>query len=107
MNQLPDLTPEDLAKVERLKNVYKDTTNVNRELYILAEVGYYFGWEAILSYERDEIGLDRVIELLEAVRKVNYTKLYDEALSNFYANKDGKTFIKGMQDLIKKMEVKD
>ena len=104
MSNLSKLSPEELAQKEKITGVHKDT--VTQEMYFLAEFGYYYGWQGILALETNQITLARASELIEATRKVWYSHVYELSLGNFYANKDTKTFNKGMKPIISKMEVK-
>lgn len=106
MAKLPDLTPEDLEKIARLKGEVEES-NVSPEMYFIAEFGYYFGWAGILAIENGDISLEKANELISAARKVWYTKLYEQSITGFYANKDGKTFNSGMKPFINKMKVQE
>lgn len=96
MPKLPPLSKEDLDKVERLKKGANVGKVIPRELYFLAEFGYYFGWDGIHAIETDEISLDRAMEILEATRKVHSDKMAEESLFSFYASKDAKNYNKGI-----------
>lgn len=104
---LPDPTPEELEKIARLKGETQDTVIVTPEMYFLAEFGYYFGWPGVLAIENGDITLEKAGQLIAATRKVWYTKLYEQSITGFYANKDGKTFNSGMKPFINKMKVQE
>jgi hypothetical protein len=104
MARLPELSPEDLEKVQRLKG---NTGNIviDRELYLEAEFGYYFGWPGILAIENDEISLSKVQEILQAMRKVHSDKMLEQAKFDFYASKDSKNFNIGIGKVTNKARV--
>lgn len=100
---LLDLMPKEerekaLAKAE--KRMSKRTGQVAPEMYLIAEAGYYFGWEAIVAIKRgyieyrDKQGelkqalltLEEVSALVDAARKVWYTKMVDQSLGTMNAN---------------------
>jgi hypothetical protein len=105
MAKLPDLTPEQLAKIQRLKGDDTATAEVSPEMYFIAEFGYYFGWGAIVALETGVIGINRAIDLMEAAQKVWYSHVHDQALATFYATKDAKTFNQGIKTFVKKSKV--
>jgi len=105
MAKLPDLTEEDLKKIERLKGTDTASKDVSPELYFLAEFGAYFGWDAIFAIEAGIIPISKAIDLLEAAQKVRYSHLYDQALAMYYATKDAATFNKGMKVFVNKSKV--
>ena len=64
--------------------------DISPELYELAEFGYYFGWDALMAVrrgftvtpgtnEKELLSMDEVQVILEAARKVWYTKLIEQA----------------------------
>jgi len=100
---LLDLMPkEDRGKaISRAeKRLSKRTGQISPEMYLVAEAGYYFGWEAIVAIKRgyieyvDKDGttkqslltLEEVSSLVDAARKVWYTKVLDQSLGNMNAN---------------------
>lgn len=99
---LLDLMPKEerekaLARAE--KRLAKRTGQISPEMYLVAEAGYYFGWEAIVAIKRgyieyvDKDGitkqslltLEEVSSLVDAARKVWYTKVLDQSLGNMNA----------------------
>lgn len=50
---------------------------ISPEIFITAELGYYYGWEAIQAVRDNDITLDEMNVLLEGARKVWYTKLVE------------------------------
>jgi hypothetical protein len=105
---LLDLMPKEareraIARAE--KRLAKRTGQISPEMYLVAEAGYYFGWEAIVAIKRgyieytDKNGttkqslltLEEVSSLVDAARKVWYTKVLDQSLGNMNANISAKT----------------
>lgn len=101
---LLDLLPPDKAKeaVERVnKRLEKDKSrrglDVTPEQFLVAEMGYYFGWEGImtirrgytidpLTHEKQIFTLEEAMVLLEGARKVWYTKMKDQAHAGMIGN---------------------
>jgi hypothetical protein len=100
---LLDLMPKEareraIARAE--KRLAKRTGQISPEMYLVAEAGYYFGWEAIVAIKRGYIEytgkdgtakqsiltLEEVSTLVDAARKVWYTKVLDQSLGNMNAN---------------------
>lgn len=107
MSQLPELSPEDLEKVNRLKGETTDSVPVTPEMYFYGQFGYYFGWEGLQALRKGDITLDEANKLLVSVEKVYYKKLYEQSLGNFYASKDGKTFNSGMKAFKNKTRIQE
>lgn len=99
---LLDLMPKEerekaLARAE--KRMSKRTGKVAPEMYLIAEAGYYFGWQAIVDIKRgyieykDKDGnnkqailtLEEVSALVDAASKVWYTKVIDQSHGSFAA----------------------
>lgn len=85
--------------------------NVTPELYVVAEFGYYFGYEGIRAIKAQEISLDEVYVLLAAARKVWYSKVVDTSHATVVAQVAAQSkniassFAKGMSTFFKKMKV--
>lgn len=88
------LTPEDRALVkswgeERRNSKYK--RDIPPELYLIAQLGYYYGWQAVVDYRRnyhegiDDNGkpcrlgfsYDDAVALVKAAEKVHYKIMLD------------------------------
>ena len=98
---------------------------ISPEMYVIAEFGYYFGFEGILAIKRGYIEytdakgsvvkepftLDEVLALLEAAKKVWYSKVIDSAHGTMvasaskYAKQPGEAFKGGMQPYIDKADL--
>lgn len=127
---LLDLMPEAdrklaLEKAEkRLARRSSKAGSVSTELYIVAQLGYYYGWEAVLAIrrgyttthkmeggvsvtEREPFYLDEAIALIEAADKVWYTKQVDIAHTGMIGNTfttQAKTFSEAVQPFTDKAE---
>lgn len=110
MNPKPktiDLTPEDEAKVERLKRS-KEKTKVSPEELLVAEFGYYYGWQAMLDLLDNKVTLEDAMKLLEGGRKVWNSKMVDQAYAMYIASaaansgkKSKQILQKGLNEFIK------
>lgn len=96
--------------------------DISPEIYLVAEFGYYFGWDGILAIKRGYIektdGLGKAIKepftleeamvLLEGARKVWASKVVDKAHATLigtqtaYSKTPRDTFEKGAEPYIKK-----
>lgn len=82
-----ELTPDELAKVlQRKRSVEASKVKVSPEDLFVAEFGYYFGWEAMVSLANNEITFDDANVLLAGARKVWNAKLVDMASIMFTAS---------------------
>lgn len=61
-----------MAKTER-----SSENKVSSEIYLVAEFGYYFGWNAIEAIRNNEINLEEAFALIRGARKVWYQKLVE------------------------------
>jgi len=127
-NLLDLMSPEDRQKaLERGKKRLegKKGAAISPELYITAEFGYYFGWEGVLAIKRGYIEksdannqvikepftLEEVMALLEAAKKVWYSKVIDTshgslvANSSAYSKSPGEAFNKGIKPFTDKADI--
>lgn len=74
-----------LERYEKRSSRGRGMSKVSYELYITAEFGYYYGWGAIEAIRNNEITLPEVHALLEAARKVWYSKVIDQSHGNMVA----------------------
>lgn len=102
-----EISPEDLAKVQRRKQIEADG-KVNDVWLFLAEFGYYFGWEGIKAVREDKnFTMDEAVKLIKGARKVWSAKVYDHATASFIGSVSGQskkpsqTFKKATTDLVK------
>jgi hypothetical protein len=103
MKSILDLMPEEERKkaIERGKRRLqsKKGQSISPELFVVAEFGYYFGWEGVLAIKRgyvekesngktvkEPFTLDEVMALLEAAKKVWYSKLIEQSHGNLVAS---------------------
>lgn len=81
-NLLDMMTPEHrqqaLARFNRrMAKRDEEKNRISNEMYIVAEFGYYFGWDAVQAIRNNEITLEEVFALTEGARKVWYSKLVE------------------------------
>lgn len=78
------------------------------ELYIVSELGYYYGWEAIMAVRNNEITLEEVYAYVEGAKKVYYSKLIEETHARIAAQQTAfskypqSTFDKTMKPFIER-----
>lgn len=88
-NNLYDLmTPEQREEARefvesRQKKVVDD--GITLEQYMTAELGSYYGWEAVQSVKRQEITLDEMVMYILAARKVWYNQVLDASWGQLIA----------------------
>lgn len=118
-NFLDRIKPEDRAKIiERYEkrvaqNQKAEENKITNEIYLLAEFGYYYGWQAVLSVRNNEISIHEMYALLEGARKVWYKKLLEQGQMTTTAcivphTKKGdrnKAFNEGMKSFIEKGKI--
>src|SRR5690606_30506734 len=91
------MSPEDRQKAiikaeKRLERRKTQSLDVSPEMFIVAELGYYFGWEAVVAIKRGFITtydekmnlkkstftLEEALALIEGAKKVWYSKVRSE-----------------------------
>ena len=103
---------------------YRRGQKISPEAFLVAELGYYYGWGAIEAVKRgyvektDEFGkakhiqltMEEVCTLVEAARKVWYSKLLDSTRGTMVATGSAlskhprQSFQNGMKDYIKEVK---
>lgn len=127
---LLDLMPDDDRKkaieraerrIERRKS--RKGLDVSPEIFELAEFGYYFGWDALMAVRRgftvtpvtgehELLSMEEVQVILEAARKVWYTKLIESAGVNMtstgaaFSKTPSQTLENGLQPIKERAEVR-
>ena len=127
-NLLDLMSPEDKEKAIARGRKRLDKakgSSISPEMYVIAEFGYYFGFEGILAIKRgyiDVVGsdgkvvhepftLDEVLALLEAAKKVWYSKVIDSAHGTMvasaskFAKQPGESFKGGMKPFIDRADL--
>lgn len=105
MARLPELSKEDLEKIERLKGKSQDVKSISPEMWFIAEFGFFYGYEGIRAYFSGEISHKDAMDLLEATTMVWNKYAYLTSLGVFYGSKDGKAFNKGSKQFTNKIKV--
>lgn len=104
------LTPKELEKILRTKARRDNVkSKVYQEEYLVAEMGYYYGWGAVEAILYDEkLALDDCLTLVRGARKVWNGKLLDIASVVYTAcaaaqngKKARSVMQKGLKDFIK------
>lgn len=102
----------------------KKGLDVSPEMYLVAEFGYYFGWDALLALRRgytvvpntsktEIFTLDEALVLLEGARKVWYSKLVEQSHGNMvgsaakFSNNPGQAFNNGVKPFTDRAEVSE
>lgn len=70
-------------RIKRRRDFESD--RVSPEIYLVAELGYYLGYEAIRDVRNNVIDLDEMFALLEGCRKVWYSKLVETSRGSMIA----------------------
>lgn len=107
-NLLDLMSPEDAAKVERRSALREATKNelITDEWMILAELGTYYGFGAIMAVVDDTITIQQAKMLIQGARKVHSSDVYDAAIAGLAANvHKTKDFVKIMKPYINDMKV--
>jgi hypothetical protein len=106
------LTAEQIAKASQAKKrAEAGKVELDNEWMFIAEFGYYFGYEGIRAILDNEIDLSTAKYLLDAARKVWFSKAADMAHGSFIAaaaaqsKKPAAAFKKGIASFIKAMRV--
>lgn len=82
-------------RMERQSN--KKGLDVSPEIYLVAEFGYYFGWDAMMAIrrgytvapgtsEKEIFTLEEALVLLEGARKVWYSKITEQTHAGVISN---------------------
>lgn len=119
-NILDMMTPEHRGQAiarfkKRMQKREREENRVTSEIYLIAEFGYYYGWEGVRAIRNNEITLKEVFVLLEGARKVWYSKQVEinnlrrvaVDSSNPLAKKSSKlmNYEKGIQPFVERAKV--
>lgn len=116
-NLLDLMSAEDREKAisrfkERTARREAEYNKISSEVYIVAEFGFFYGWEGIQAIRRNEISLQEAYVLLEAARKVYYKQLLDQgrmtttAVAANLAGKQGnRVYRDGMKDFAERAKL--
>lgn len=107
-NLLDDISAEDLAKIEAHKADTKGAMPVDVEWLLLAEFAKAYGWGAYMSARNDEISAAEMLTLVEANRKLEARRMFEDSQTAFVGavsaqtKKPTNTFKNLTKDIIKK-----
>lgn len=118
-NLLDMMTPEEQKKMlDRFKERTgqkedSEGVKVNPQIYLVAEFGYYYGWQGIKAVRENDITFDEMFALLEGARKVWYKKITEQnhiittAIASALAKKgEGqKIYREGMSKIIQRGKI--
>ncbi len=99
------------SRMKRRRNSKED--RVSPEIYLLAEFGYYLGYEAVRDVRENKISFEEMFALLEGCRKVWYSRLIETSQGSMVAHgasmsKDPiEAFKKGMEPYSKQVKFKE
>ena len=103
------LNEEERAQVSRrfnkrmLRRRKERNDRITPEIYLLAEFGYYLGYDAIRDVRENRISIEEMYAILEGCRKVWYSKLVETTQGTSIAV--GTAFSKNAkQDFVKAMK---
>lgn len=107
-NLLDDISAEDLAKIEAHQAETKGAMPVDVEWLLLAEFAKAYGWEAYMAAKNDEISAAEMLTLIEANRKLEARRMFEDAQTAFVGaasaqtKKPTNTFKQLTKDIIKR-----
>lgn len=65
----------------------KGEIRVSPEIFLLSELGFYYGWDAIEAVRRDEICMNEVFALVEGAKRVYHSNVLKQTHSRMSAIK--------------------
>ena len=114
-NLLDLMRPEDRKKMVRRYRERTADKNINNkissEMYMLAEFGLMFGWQAVMDVKNDTITGEEMFALLEAGRKVLANRVVEHgvstsvAIGSQFSKHPNQEFDKGMRGFIERAKV--
>lgn len=114
-NLLDLMRPDDRKKmVQRYRERTADkniNNKISSEMYMLAEFGLMFGWQAVMDVKNDTITGEEMFALLEAGRKVLANRVVEHgvstsvAIGSQFSKHPNQTFDKGMRGFIERAKV--
>lgn len=108
---LDNITPEDLEKVKAHQAKTQSAYKVDDYWLIAAEFARAFGWSAYKDFRQDKIGLEEMMTLIEANRRLDAREAFIQAQSAFMgavssqSKKPSQTFTKLSKGLLKQAKV--
>lgn len=114
-NLLELMRPEDRKKMlvrYKERTADKNINNkISSEMYMLAEFGLMFGWQAVMDVKNDAITGEEMFALLEAGRKVLANRQVERsvatsvAIGSQFSKHPNQEFDKGMRGFIERGKV--
>ena len=114
-NLLDLMRPEDRKRmVQRYRERTADkniNNKISSEMYMLAEFGLMFGWQAVMDVKNDTITGEEMFALLEAGRKVLASRVVEHgvstsvAIGSQFSKHPNQEFDKGMRGFIERAKV--
>lgn len=112
-NLLDELGSEDLAKIKAHRVETEGAMPVDTEWLIMAEWLRLAGWEGYMAVKNDEISLAEVLTLIEANRKLEARRIFEDMQASFVGavsaqtKKPTSTFKSLTKNIIKQTKVDD
>lgn len=114
-NLLDLMRPDDRKKMlvrYKERTAQKNINNkISSEMYLLAEFGQMYGWEAIMSIKKDEITGEEMFALLEAGRKVLANRAIEHgvttsvAIGSQFSKHPNTVFDRGMKEFKERAKI--
>lgn len=108
VNLLDLMSAEDAtkARVKAAKREARASEVMTAEYMLLAELGVYYGWQAVMSVLDDTITIPQARMFIEGARKMHSADVLDSAIAGVAANAKKKShFEKVMKPFITNMKV--
>lgn len=105
---LDNITPEEFERVKAHQASTKGAFPVDKEWLLLAEFAKAYGWGAYLAVKNDEISGAEMLTLIEANRKLEARRMFEDSQSAFIGaasaqtKKPSQTFTSLTRAIVKK-----
>lgn len=110
------MTPEERKKMlaryrRRVERSDAERGKISPEIYMVAQFGLYFGWEAVKSARNNEITGEEMFALIEGAKKARTADLIEQtealrvAVASIFSKSPSNAFKKGMRPYIQRAEV--
>ena len=100
------MSDDDKAKMKAFKLANEKTQSemITHEWLAVCEFGFYYGWEAIKSFENDEITINDMYRYIDGARNIHARHVYDAAKSARAGNTSTDGFNTLMSPYLKEMK---